>query len=1095
MRHIFAFALALSTSVAACAQERAADAVDDGPMSAATFTGLEMRNIGPAFMSGRIADIALDPSNPSTWYVAVGSGGVWKTANAGTTWTPIFDDQSSYSIGDVTVDPSNPSIIWVGTGENVGGRHVGYGDGVYRSRDGGQTWENLGLIGSERISKILIHPDDSNTVWVAAQGPLWSPGGDRGLFKTTDGGENWTNVLSAGVWTGVTDFVLDPRDPDRIYAATWQRHRTVAAYVGGGPETGLHVSEDGGETWREVTQGLPDGNMGKIGLGISADNPDVVYAAIETNRREGGVWVSTDRGETWEKRSDAVGGGTGPHYYQEIYVSPHDVDRVYLASNYTQVSSDGARTFESINLEAKHVDDHALVFRDDDPDYVLIGSDGGLYESYDRGDHWRFIDNLPVTQFYKVAVDDAEPFYTVYGGTQDNNTQGGPSRTDNVHGIRNADWYITLGGDGHQPATEPGNPDIMYSQWQQGNLNRIDRTTGESIYIKPQAQPGEPPERWNWDAPVVVSSFSPTRLYHASQRVWRSEDRGDTWAPVSGDLTRNEDRMQTPHMGRRWSWDAGWDIFAMSKFNTITSLSESPLDENLLYVGTDDGLIQVTTDGGETWRSIDVSNLPGVPERAFVNDIKADLHDVNTVYVALDNHKEGDFAPYLFKSTNQGRTWTSMGEDLPERHLVWRIVQDHIDPDLFFLGTEFGVFFSVDAGDNWVELEGGMPTISIRDLAIQKREDDLVAASFGRGFFILDDYSALRAIDAEALEEDALLFAPGRRAWWYIEREVLDSTRRGSQGDGYFVADNPPFGAVFTYYLREDIQSLEDRRQEREEPLLEEWADTPFPGFDAIQDELREDGPHIWLTVRDSDGAVVRRLKGPTEKGFHRIAWDLRHPAPDAVVASPAPLAPWQSPPQGFLAMPGEYTVSLSQRVRGVTTELAPPQPFTVTAMRTGALEGATPAAVTAFWDRVASLRRAVTAAEASWAELDVMTGLLAAAIAETQSAPTQLDDQWQVIRTELHEIDERMNGNLGRRKIGELLRTSVRDRMEFVWYGVAWSTYGPTPAHEEQLGYAEEEFAGLRDRLNTLREETIPQLQAAIIAASGPHTPGAPVP
>lgn len=1093
MRFIPAFAVMLCLPMAACAQEPANE--EDTALSAETFQGLAMRGIGPALMSGRIADIALDPEDPSTWYVAVGSGGVWKTANAGTTWTPVFDGQASYSIGDVTVDPSNSAIVWVGTGENVGGRHVGYGDGVYRSRDGGQTWDLLGLEQSERISKIIIHPEDSNTVWVAAQGPLWSPGGERGLFKTVDGGVSWANVLSAGEWTGVTDFVLDPRDPDRMYAATWQRHRTVAAYVGGGPETGLHVSDDGGDTWREVTKGLPEGNMGKIGLAISADDPDRIYAAIETDRREGGVWVSTDRGESWEKRNDAVGGGTGPHYYQEIYASPHDADRVYLASNLTQVSSDGAHTFETINLDAKHVDDHALVFRDDDPDYVLIGSDGGLYESYDRGANWRFINNLPVTQFYKVAVDDAEPFYTVYGGTQDNNTQGGPSRTDNVHGIRNSDWYVTLGGDGHQPATEPGNPAIMYSQWQQGNLTRVDRTTGETVYIKPHPKPGEAPERWNWDAPILVSQFDPARLYHASQRVWRSDDRGDSWTPISGDLTRNEDRMQVPHMGRQWSWDAGWDIFAMSKFNTITSLSESPLDEGLIYVGTDDGLIQVTADGGETWRAVEVSSLPGVPDRAFVNDIKADLHDVNTVYVALDNHKEGDFAPYLFKSTDQGVSWTSIGADLPERHLVWRLVQDHVDPELFFVGTEFGVFFSVDAGAQWIKLNAGIPTIAIRDLAIQKREGDLVAASFGRGFYILDDYSALRGVDAAALEQEALLFAPGRRAWWYIEREVLGGSKRATQGAGYFVADNPPFGAIFTYYLREGLQSLEDQRQERERPLIDEGADTPFPGFDAIDAELREDDPRIWLTVRDSEGAVVRRLSGPTKKGFHRVAWDLRHPAPDAVIANPPPLAPWQSAPEGFLAVPGDYTVSLSKSVRGEVVELVSPQPFTVEVMRTGALDGATPAAAAAFWDRVATLRRDVTAADSVWAELNALSGVLETAIGHTRSAPAALDAQWRRIRTELHEIDAEMNGSPSRRTIGELTRTSVRDRMWFVMSGVGWSTYGPGPAHEEQLGYAETAFADLRERLNALRDVAIPELQDAIIAAGGPHTPGARVP
>ncbi|MGD8414322.1 MAG: glycosyl hydrolase, partial [Candidatus Latescibacterota bacterium] len=534
---------------------------DDEPrLSASTFSGLKLRGIGPALMSGRIADIAIHPDDNNLWYVGVGSGGVWKTDNAGVTWTPIFDDQGSYSIGCVTIDPGNPHVIWVGTGENVGGRHVGYGDGVYRSPDGGATWENKGLKDSQHISKIVVHPSQSNIIWVAAQGPLWSKGPERGLYQSTDGGETWKKVLGDDEWVGVTDVVVDPRDPDRLYAATWQRHRNVAAYMGGGPGSGIHRSTDGGATWEQLENGLPKSNMGKIGLAISPQRPDVLYAAIELDRRTGAVYRSNDRGGAWEKRSETVGGGTGPHYYQEIYASPHQFDRVYLASVELMVSDDGGKTFRQVKGENKHVDNHALAFRPDEPGYLLSGTDGGLYETFDLAQNWRFIANLPVTQFYKVAVDDSEPFYYVYGGTQDNNSQGGPSRTDNVHGIRNADWFVTLYADGHQSATEPGNPDIMYAEWQQGNLVRVDRTTGETINIQPQPRAGEDYERFNWDAPILVSPHSPTRLYFASQRVWRSDDRGDSWTPISGDLTRDQERIALPIMGKTWSWDSPWDL-------------------------------------------------------------------------------------------------------------------------------------------------------------------------------------------------------------------------------------------------------------------------------------------------------------------------------------------------------------------------------------------------------------------------------------------------------------------------------------------------------------------------------------------------------
>ncbi|HJN06827.1 MAG TPA: hypothetical protein QF480_09445, partial [Bacteroidales bacterium] len=437
-------------------------------LKAKTFTGLKFRNIGPALMSGRISDIAIHPQNNNIWYVCAGSGGVWKTTNSGTTWTPIFDGQKVYSIGCVAVDPNNPHIVWVGTGENVGGRHVGYGDGIYRSNDDGNSWKNMGLSESQHISKIIVHPENSDIIWVAAQGPLWSKGGDRGLFKSIDGGKSWNKTLGDEEWTGVTDISIDPRNPELMYAATWQRGRTVAAYMGGGPGSGIHRSNDGGLTWEKLTKGLPSSNLGKIGLVISPQKPDVIYAAIELDRRTGGVFRSDNRGSSWSKQSGAVSGATGPHYYQELYASPHQFDRIYLADVRIQVSDDGGKTFRRLKEKNKHSDNHAIAFRKDDPDYLLVGCDGGVYESFDLAENWRFMANLPLTQYYKLAVDDAMPFYNIYGGTQDNGTQGGPSRTDNRSGITNADWVMTLFADGHQPATEPGNPNIVYSEWQEG---------------------------------------------------------------------------------------------------------------------------------------------------------------------------------------------------------------------------------------------------------------------------------------------------------------------------------------------------------------------------------------------------------------------------------------------------------------------------------------------------------------------------------------------------------------------------------------------------------------------------------------------------
>jgi len=476
---------------------------------------------------------------------------------------------------------------------------------------------------------------------------------------------------------------------------------------------------------------------------------------------------------------------------------------------------------QRLKEQNKHSDNHAIAFRKDEPDYLLVGTDGGVYESFDLAENWRFMANIPITQYYKLAVDDALPFYNIYGGTQDNGTQGGPSRTNNRSGITNSDWNMTLFADGHQPATEPGNPNIVYAEWQEGNLNRIDQSTGEIVFIQPQAEAGEDYERYNWDAPILVSPHSPSRLYFASQRVWRSDDRGDSWKPISGDLTLNQKRLTLPVMDKTWSWDSPWDVYAMSNYNTITSLSESPLQEGLIYAGTDDGLIQVTEDGGTNWQKIEVNNLPGVPATAFINNIKADLHDANTVYIVLDNHKYGDFNPYILRSTNRGSNWKSIVGNIPDSTMVWRLVQDHVKPELMFAGTEFGIYFTIDGGNSWVELKGNIPTISFRDLVIQKRENDLIGASFGRGFFVLDDYSPLRHISPEQLKEEATLF-PTRDAWWYIPRSSTTFGGKGSQGASYFIAPNPPFGAVFTYYLAEEYSTKKTARIKLEKDLIKE---------------------------------------------------------------------------------------------------------------------------------------------------------------------------------------------------------------------------------------------------------------------------------
>lgn len=1074
----------------------AQDDASDYWLSEETLAGLELRGIGPALMSGRIADIAIHPDDQSIWYVGVGSGGVWKTENAGTTWESIFDGPlpdggGSYSIGTVVIDRHNPSTIWVGSGENVNGRHVGYGDGVYRSRNGGVTWENLGLKDSEHIGRIIVHPEDPQIVFVASQGPLWSPGGDRGLFKTADGGETWDNILSAGEYTGVNDVVMHAANPDVLLATTHQHHRTVAALVNGGPESGIHKSTDGGKTWREVTEGLPEEDMGRIGLAVSPQRPNVVYATVELAHRKGGFYRSEDFGETWQEMSDQIAGGTGPHYYQELWPSPHQFDRVYYSDVRLQVTEDGGATFRSLSRPVKHVDNHAMAFDPADPDYILVGCDGGLYESWDLGQTWKFVSNLPITQFYKVAVDYDEPFYNLVGGTQDNNTQYGPSETDNSSGIRNSDWSITLWGDGHQSAIDPTNPDVVYSEWQEGNLVRFDRATGEITYIKPQPERGAPLERYNWDAPILISAHDPARIYYASQRVWRSDDRGDSWTAISGDLTRDQNRLELPVMGKVQSFDAVWDLYAMSMYNTITSLGESPLDESLLYAGTDDGLIQVTEDGGTTWRKVEAGSLPGLPATAFVNDIKADLHDIDTVYAAFDNHKYGDFAPYIYKSTDRGRSWRSLGDDLPERHLVWRLVQDHVDPELLFVGTEFGIFASLDGGDAWVELTGGAPTIPFRDLAIQRREDDLVGASFGRGFWILDDFSPLRQLTPELVEEDAVLFdAPAAK--WYIQRNPLDfNNPKGSQGDAFFTAPNPPFGAVFTYYLKDGYKAAKDERGEAEKEL-DTGEDVPFPGWDALDEEDREVEPAIALTIKNAGGEVVRVLPGPAEAGFHRVAWDLRGPNPEPLPAEMPESEGFEDPHSGVLEAPGTYTVSLGVRVSDQIADLGQSRTFEVMPLRTNSLSDAAPAEVAAFQGRVAALIRRHESAKAVTDEIIASLERIRNTLAlRSATADGALIDDTDRLGNQARDLKVWLENDERRQLLNEYDRTAIGDRLAFLYYGVIQSTYGPTPALEEAAAIVEDELGQAEDQLKALESEALPALEERLRAAGLPWTPG----
>ncbi len=1044
---------------------------DDNP-----YSGLKFRNIGPALTSGRIADIAIHPENENVWYVAVGSGGVWKTTNSATTWTPIFDEQPSYSIGCITIDPNNSRTIWVGTGENVGGRHVGFGDGIYVSYDEGKTWKNMGLKKSEHISKIIVHPSDPNIMWVAAQGPLWSSGGERGVYKSVDGGKSWQRTLAGdNEWTGATDLLIDPRNPDVLYAATWQRHRNVAAYLGGGPGTGIYKSTDGGNNWTRLTTGIPKERLGKIGLAMSHFNPDVIYAAIEMERRKGGVFMSTNRGASWEKMSNTVSGGTGPHYYQELYASPHKDGRLYLMNNVVQISEDHGKTFTAMNEERKHVDSHAMAFKASDPNYVLFGTDGGLYESFDHTKNWKYVSNLPVTQYYKVAVDDAAPFYHIYGGTQDNGSHGGPSRTRKSGGIYNSDWWITLSADGHQSATEPGNPDITYGEFQQGVLWRVDQTTRETVYIQPQPGLNDPAERWNWDAPILVSPHKPSRLYFASQRVWKSENRGDSWEAVSPDLTRDQERLALPIMGGQQSWDNAWDVLAMSTYNTITSLAESPLQEGLLYAGTDDGILQISEDGGANWRKLELGSIRGVPATAFVNDVRADLFDAGTVYLVLDNHKYGDYKPYMLKSTDKGRSWSFINGNLPGTLLTWRIVQDHVDRNLLFAATEYGVYMTKNGGSSWTQLKGGMPTIAIRDITIQRRENDLVAASFGRGFYILDDISPLRQY-APSAQATSTLFDV-KDAYWYVPKgEVY------AQGSNEYRAPNPDFGAVFTYYLKDSLPSKESARKLAEKGR----TNIPFPGWESLEDEKTEQAPAIWFTVRNSDGQVVKVVKGKNKKGLNRVNWDLSVADRSGEVLDP-PKSEEDYFNLNIMATPGTYTVTMEQMVEGELQQIGEPKSFKIVPLAKGALEGASYEEIIAFRKTYEQYQQDLKATQTVLKKAEQKIEAMQRALQKATSPSEELAKKLHETRQKILAVSSDLNGNKAKADIGEKNAPSAGSAEFIGKAALASSTYGPTEMHRQTLNVANSRLDNIKSTLGAIVNNEIPALEAELKAAGAP--------
>lgn len=1049
---------------------------DKNPYKSETFNGLKFRSIGPAATSGRISDFAVNPNNIHEYYVAVACGNVWKTVNSGTTWEPVFDNYGSFSIGCVAIDPKNPHVVYVGTGENNSQRSVSWGDGLYRSEDGGKSFKNIGLKKSEHIAKILFDPRDSKVIYVAAQGPLWGPGGDRGLYKSTDYGATWDSVLYISQNTGVTDVVMDPRDPDVLYAASYQRRRHVWTLLNGGPEGAIYKTTDGGKTWNKLTDGLPTGDIGRIGLAISPVNADYIYAIVEAAEDKSGFFRSTNRGVTWEKMSAFK--SSSPQYYSELICDPVDVNKVYIPDTYSQITYDGGKTFTPISTKGRHVDDHAIWINPNNPSHFLIGGDGGIYESFDGGQSFDFKDNLPITQFYRVSVDNFEPFYRVMGGTQDNNSMIVPSQTINEEGIVNADYIPLVGGDGYEALTDPDNPNIIYCLWQYGGLTRHDLQSGEIISIKPQEGKNAPPYRWNWDTPLILSPHA-NRLYAAANKVFRSDDKGNTWTVISPDLTRQIDRNKLPIMDKVWSVDAVSKNASTSFYGNIVSLTESPLVEGLIYVGTDDGLIQVTEDGGANWKKIE--SFPNIPEMTYVSCLYASRFDANTVYATFDNHKRADFKPYILVSRNRGNSWESISGDLKEPHVVYAIIQDNIKSNLLFIGTEYGVFFTLDEGKKWIELKGGLPTIAVRDLDIQKRENDLAIATFGRGFYILDNYSPLRDLDGKTLEQENYKLFPVKDALMFIKRSATFS----SLGSSFFKADNPPFGATFTYYVKEVPKSKKEIRQEKEKELIKDNKPVDYPAWDDLRAEDREEKSYILFIVSDEQGNVVRKLKESIKQGLNRVTWDLRY-------ADTGPIkSVTDKNESGIPVMPGTYSVEMFMSVDGVLTKIDGPQSFEAKVLNNTTLPVEDRAALVAFQKKFGEFNRAVEGALNSARDLLSKTDVLIYAIKQTPQAPNSLMENALKIKEETQNILQHLYQDKTITERNEPTYPTVYDRLNEIAMGFWQSNSALTQTQINNLMIASEEFDPLLKQLRTLLEVNVPGLEAEMEKFGAPWTPG----
>ncbi len=862
---------------------------------------IEFREIGPAVMGGRIDDFAVVESNPDIVYVGTAAGGVWKTTNNGTTWEPVFDKEGVSTIGDIAIAPSDPSVVWVGTGEPNNRQSSSWGDGIYKSLDAGKTWQHMGLAATLHIGRIVIHPTNPDIVYAAALGHLWGPNPERGVYKTTDGGKTWNQILKINDDTGVSDIAMDPQSPDTLYAAAYQRRRTPFGFDGGGPGSAIYKTVDGGATWKKLTKGLPyenGGDTGRIGLDIYRKDPNIVYAIVQ--HEHGGTYRSEDKGETWKKMGDT---NPRPSYYSQVRIDPNNDLRIWELGAQMFYSEDGGKTFSTQRVKGIHGDFHAMWIDPADSSHIITGSDGGITWSYDDGRTWDFINTIAIGQFYEIGLDNEKP-YKICGGLQDNGSWCGPSMSLARDGIINSDWTLMPGGDGFYARIDYAEPWIVYTESQDGHLSRRDEHSAQQREIMPEAKPGEPHYRFQWNSPVQVSTHDHKTIYYGGNYLFKSTDRGDSWTRLGGDLTTGVDRNKLEIFGKVPDKNTLSRHDGVEDYPTITTISESPVSADVLWAGTDDGNLQVTRDGGKTWKNV-VSRVPGVPKGTYVSRVVASKYAEGTAFAAFDGHRNDDYNVYLFLTTDYGENWKSIRNGIPDSAGTVHVVREHPrNENLLFAGTEFGLWVSWDRGANWTALRNNFPTVPVDDIEIQAQQNDLVLATHGRSLWILDDMTPLEKFNTQVASSDLTFFAPRPATLWDLRQ------RRWSAGQQMFTAKNPPYGAILNYYLKDAVPpeppklAKDEKGKEKKEAAAEPQAKN--------EETAKKEGK-VKINVYDKGGKLVREFEGPGKAGVNRTNWDLRWdspavPTPEQIEAA---AAGFDFGPRGPLVEAGEYTIKI----------------------------------------------------------------------------------------------------------------------------------------------------------------------------------------